>query len=100
MRVLRPGGTLVILEASNIPVKWLQRVYLRYMSICIPLVGWLATLGDASAYKYLLRGIREFPTAEQAGFAFMGWLHLVTSVLDVRVCTPDTKQRLRRPCDA
>lgn len=65
MRVLRPGGTLVILEASNIPVKWLQRVYLRYMSICIPVVGWLATLGDASTYKYLLRGIREFPTAEQ-----------------------------------
>ena len=26
--------------------------------------GWLATGGDASAYKYLLQGIREFPSAE------------------------------------
>jgi demethylmenaquinone methyltransferase / 2-methoxy-6-polyprenyl-1,4-benzoquinol methylase len=27
--------------------------------------GWLATGGDASAYRYLLRGAREFPTAEE-----------------------------------
>jgi len=30
----------------------------------MPLLGWLATGGDASAYKYLLHGIRDFPTAE------------------------------------
>jgi ubiquinone/menaquinone biosynthesis C-methylase UbiE len=30
----------------------------------MPVLGWLATGGDASAYKYLLHGIREFPTAE------------------------------------
>ncbi len=63
-RVLRPGGRLIILEASNIPSKPLQRAYLAYMSVCMPMLGWLATGGDASAYKYLLHGIREFPTAE------------------------------------
>jgi len=63
-RVLRPGGRLIILEASNIPWKVLNHAYLAYMSVCMPALGWLATGGDASAYKYLLQGIREFPTAE------------------------------------
>lgn len=63
-RVLRPGGRLIVLEASNIPWAPLHRIYLFYMSLCMPLLGWLATGGDASAYKYLLQGIRGFPTAE------------------------------------
>jgi ubiquinone/menaquinone biosynthesis methyltransferase len=64
LRVLRPGGRLVVLEASNIPWLWLQRAYLLYMKLCMPVIGWIATGGDLSAYKYLLRGIENFPTAE------------------------------------
>ena len=63
-RILRPGGRLMVLEASNIPWAPLHAAYLAYMSICMPIVGWLATGGDASAYKYLLQGVREFPSAE------------------------------------
>lgn len=63
-RILRPGGRLVVLEASNIPWRPLQRAYLAYMAVCMPVLGWLATGGDASAYRYLLHGIRDFPTAE------------------------------------
>ncbi|HEY0502125.1 MAG TPA: ubiquinone/menaquinone biosynthesis methyltransferase [Lysobacter sp.] len=62
-RVLAPGGRLIVLEASSIPWKPLQTAYLAYMSACMPLLGWLATGGDASAYRYLLHGIREFPAA-------------------------------------
>jgi demethylmenaquinone methyltransferase/2-methoxy-6-polyprenyl-1,4-benzoquinol methylase len=64
MRILKPGGRLIILEASNIPWRPLQLAYLQYMSLSMPVLGWLATGGDASAYKYLLQGVREFPTAE------------------------------------
>jgi demethylmenaquinone methyltransferase/2-methoxy-6-polyprenyl-1,4-benzoquinol methylase len=64
IRVLRPGGKLVVLESSNIVPFWLHRMYLRYMNLCVPLIGWVATGGDASAYKYLLKGIEDFPTAE------------------------------------
>jgi ubiquinone/menaquinone biosynthesis methyltransferase len=63
-RILRPGGRLIVLEASNIRWGALHSLYLGYMHACMPILGWLATGGDASAYKYLLRGIREFPCAE------------------------------------
>lgn len=64
LRILKPGGRLITLEASHIPQGWLHRFYLAYMSICMPLIGWLATKGDASAYRYLLQGVKEFPSAQ------------------------------------
>jgi ubiquinone/menaquinone biosynthesis methyltransferase len=64
-RVLRPGGTFICLEASEIPVRFIQRAYLAYMRLCMPIVGWAATGGDASAYAYLLKGVRDFPGARE-----------------------------------
>lgn len=63
-RVLRPGGTLITLEASQIPAPAIQRLYLTYMKGCMPVVGWAATGGDSSAYEYLLKGVSEFPDAQ------------------------------------
>ncbi|WP_179957846.1 ubiquinone/menaquinone biosynthesis methyltransferase [Exilibacterium tricleocarpae] len=63
-RVLKPGGRFVSLEASNIPFNWLHNLYLFYMALCMPFIGWVATGGDSSAYKYLLHGVRDFPSAE------------------------------------
>lgn len=73
LRILKPGGRLIILEASNIRWAFLNRAYLAYMSICMPVLGWLATGGDASAYRYLLQGIRGFPTAEQLAEELQGY---------------------------
>ena len=64
-RVLRPGGTFICLEASEIPVRFLHRAYLTYMRLCMPVVGWAATGGDTSAYDYLLKGVHEFPGADR-----------------------------------
>jgi demethylmenaquinone methyltransferase/2-methoxy-6-polyprenyl-1,4-benzoquinol methylase len=64
-RVLKPGGTFICLEASEIPVPIIQRLYLAYMRLCMPIVGWVATGGDASAYDYLLAGVSGFPGAPQ-----------------------------------
>jgi demethylmenaquinone methyltransferase / 2-methoxy-6-polyprenyl-1,4-benzoquinol methylase len=71
-RVLRPGGRFIALEASAIMWPWLQRLYLGYMSVCMPLIGWLATGGDASAYRYLLRGVHDFPDAEHLAAELSG----------------------------
>ncbi|MFL6599896.1 MAG: ubiquinone/menaquinone biosynthesis methyltransferase [Steroidobacteraceae bacterium] len=92
LRVLRPGGRLIVLEASNIPLRWLHGAYLRYMSICMPVIGWIATGGDASAYRYLLHGVREFPTAERLaeeiedlGFDEVGFERLTLGIAAIHV---------------
>jgi ubiquinone/menaquinone biosynthesis methyltransferase len=63
-RVLRPGGRFVALEASAIVWPGLHRLYLKYMDLCLPTIGWIATGGDASAYRYLLKGVHDFPDAD------------------------------------
>jgi demethylmenaquinone methyltransferase / 2-methoxy-6-polyprenyl-1,4-benzoquinol methylase len=63
-RVLKPGGTFICLEASEIPVRFIHQLYLAYMDLCMPVVGYVATGGDSSAYHYLLSGVRSFPGAE------------------------------------
>ncbi len=92
LRVLKPGGRIVVLEASNIPWRIVHAAYLAYMSLCMPLLGWLATGGDASAYRYLLEGIREFPSAEalaaemaEAGFCDVSFERLSFGIMAVHV---------------
>jgi ubiquinone/menaquinone biosynthesis methyltransferase len=74
--VLRPGGMFICLEASEIPVRFIHRAYLAYMRLCMPIVGWAATGGDASAYEYLLKGVRGFPGAKEfaAEIAALGFI--------------------------
>jgi demethylmenaquinone methyltransferase / 2-methoxy-6-polyprenyl-1,4-benzoquinol methylase len=67
LRVLKPGGVFLNLEAARIPVPLIHKAYLTYMDICLPLISSVATGGDRSAYDYLLRGIHTFPGP--AGFS-------------------------------
>lgn len=52
VRVLRPGGRLVILETTPGPIGMMRPFYQLYFSYLVPLVGWLIA-GDATAYTYL-----------------------------------------------
>jgi demethylmenaquinone methyltransferase/2-methoxy-6-polyprenyl-1,4-benzoquinol methylase len=61
LRVLRPGGRFLCLEAARIPLAPIHAAYLAYMRTCMPLIAQIATGGDRSAYDYLLRGVRAFP---------------------------------------
>lgn len=88
MRVLKPGGQFYCLEASRIPSPLVQRLYLTYMNICLPLMGWVATSGDRSAYDYLLRGIHAFPAApefarelREVGFSEVGYENLTLGIV-------------------
>lgn len=61
-RILRPGGTLAILEFSTPPNAFLKTTYSFYSSRVLPtLGGWIS--GSPDAYKYLPESVSRFPDA-------------------------------------
>lgn len=61
-RVLRPGGSLIVLEFSQ-PLKFFRPFYYFYLKSFLPTVaGWIT--GRASAYRYLADSIEAFPGRE------------------------------------
>ena len=73
-RVLKPGGRIMVLEFSQIPVPMGQWFYDRYSFKVIPKMGEIIT-NDRSSYQYLVESIRKFPDQdtflgmiESAGF--------------------------------
>ena len=63
-RVLKPGGRLLILEFSQIPISKLQKLYDLYSFKVIPKMGKLI-VNDSNSYKYLVESIRKFPKQEE-----------------------------------
>ena len=61
-RVLRSGGTLVVLEFSQ-PQWWFRPAYYVYLQLVLP---WIAGLvaGDRGAYEYLGGSIASFPNRD------------------------------------
>lgn len=59
LRVLRPGGMAVILEAANPEGRWARMVCHLYMAVA-SVFGRM--MGGGSAYRYLMDSIYEFPS--------------------------------------
>jgi demethylmenaquinone methyltransferase/2-methoxy-6-polyprenyl-1,4-benzoquinol methylase len=74
VRVLKPGGRLVILEFSYPKVSALKKIYQLYFEFVLPQMGkWVS--GNGSAYSYLPDSVSRFPIRhdfvqlmERAGF--------------------------------
>ncbi|MBK9734673.1 MAG: bifunctional demethylmenaquinone methyltransferase/2-methoxy-6-polyprenyl-1,4-benzoquinol methylase UbiE [Saprospiraceae bacterium] len=63
LRVLRPGGTLMVLEFSkprHFPLKQLFHIYFKYI---LPVIGKIRSK-DQKAYKYLYESVQVFPDYE------------------------------------
>ena len=74
LRVLRPGGRLLVLEFSKPTSELLGKLYDAYSFGVLPRLGRLVT-GDADSYRYLAESIRMHPDQdamrdmmEDAGF--------------------------------
>ena len=63
-RVLKPGGRLLVLEFSQIPISRLQKLYDLYSFKAIPRMGKFIA-GDKDSYQYLVESIRKFPNQEE-----------------------------------
>ena len=62
-RVLKPGGRIMVLEFSQIPVPLGQWFYDRYSFNLIPKLGEIIA-SDRQSYQYLVESIRKFPDQE------------------------------------
>lgn len=85
-RVLKPGGRLMVLEFSQIPVPLMQKLYDVYSFTMIPRMGQVIA-GDSESYQYLVESIRQFPDQEtflgmvrQAGFENASYRNLTMGI--------------------
>jgi demethylmenaquinone methyltransferase / 2-methoxy-6-polyprenyl-1,4-benzoquinol methylase len=58
-RVLKPGGTIAILEFAEPPQGFLGSLYRWYFTKVLPRIGWLIS-GHQSAYTYLPKSVARF----------------------------------------
>jgi demethylmenaquinone methyltransferase/2-methoxy-6-polyprenyl-1,4-benzoquinol methylase len=63
LRVLKPGGRLLVLEFSKPQNELLSRAYDAYSFSVLPAMGRLVA-GDSESYKYLAESIRMHPDQE------------------------------------
>ncbi|MFD1216934.1 bifunctional demethylmenaquinone methyltransferase/2-methoxy-6-polyprenyl-1,4-benzoquinol methylase UbiE [Microbulbifer celer] len=63
LRVLKPGGRLLVLEFSKPASKVLEKVYDQYSFRLLPFMGKLVA-DDADSYRYLAESIRMHPDQE------------------------------------
>lgn len=63
LRVMKPGGAMVILEPSY-PTRFpLKQLFFAYFKFIVPLIG-KGISGDASAYTYLPESVAAFPNGK------------------------------------
>lgn len=89
-RVLRPGGTLAILEFGK-PAWWFQPFYTVFSRVAIPAMGALVA-GRRDAYAYLVESIARFPeqaavasALQEAGFTVARRDDLMTGVASIHL---------------
>lgn len=60
LRVLKPGGTLMILEFGKPPSMILERLWFGYLKLALPVFGGLFA-GNHRAYAYILESLKQYP---------------------------------------
>lgn len=88
LRVLRPGGKLVILEFSKPKKVVFSGLYNMYMNVIAPQAGkWLSKNKDA--YKYLHSSVKAFPEGETFLHILqeVGFIETSLKSLSLGICT-------------
>ena len=87
LRVLKPGGKLVVLEFSK-PKKIFQGLYNLYMKMIAPGVGSLLT-HNREAYQYLTNSVKAFPEGNDFVNILneVGYSNTYLKTLSLGICT-------------
>ena len=79
LRVLRPGGHLLIVELATPPHFPMRQLFWLYAHVVMPVIGWLVSR-DKQAYSYLPATMEAFPQGEimenilkRIGFSSVQW---------------------------
>ena len=64
LRILKPGGKLLVCEFSELQIKPLKPLYDWYSFKALPFLG-KVTVDDADSYNYLAESIRKHPNQEK-----------------------------------
>jgi demethylmenaquinone methyltransferase/2-methoxy-6-polyprenyl-1,4-benzoquinol methylase len=87
LRVLRPGGKLLILEFSKPVLPLISKIYDLYSFSALPLMGKIIA-GDSDSYQYLAESIRMHPDQEtlkgmmeNAGFARCKYYNMTAGIV-------------------
>ncbi|MCL4130046.1 UNVERIFIED_CONTAM: hypothetical protein GTU68_023869 [Idotea baltica] len=87
LRILKPGGRLLILEFSKPESSALSKIYDTYSFKVMPLIGKLITQ-DAESYQYLAESIRMHPNQEtlknmlsEAGFEGISYHNMTGGIV-------------------
>ena len=63
VRVLKPGGKLLVLDFGKPQNPTWRRIYFFYLAWVVPLFGKLFC-GDSAAYSYILESLRHYPAQD------------------------------------
>ena len=88
MRVLKPGGKLVVLEFSKPKSAVVKAVYNLYMKIITPNVGKIFSK-NRNAYQYLDESINKFPEGKNFTVILdkLGYRNTYTKPLSLGICS-------------
>lgn len=88
LRVLRPGGKLVVLEFSQPKMPFVKSFYNLYMKIVTPNMGKLFSK-NRSAYQYLDESIKKFPEGKNFTHILdnLGYVNLQYKPLSAGICS-------------
>jgi ubiquinone/menaquinone biosynthesis methyltransferases len=94
LRVLKPGGRLVILELSTPTMPVVRGCYNLYFTKLLPLIGG-AISGDKAAYRYLPASVLKFPGKEEwmATMAGCGYCSVTHKAFTFGICRMYTGEK-------